>query len=157
VILALLISGCSITPKSHNTEPYRSDPERALALEQYAGEICAERRGGERLPPHPFTTDACSGWFDASWKQCCVEHDVHYWCGGSAEDRRRVDRELRACVSATTGGVLPAMMHAGVRIGGAQWQPTPWRWGYGWDYCGTYDREGDAPAKVESHSADRAE
>ena len=82
-----------------------------------------------------------------------MEHDIHYWCGGNAEDRRRADRELRDCVSLATGGVLPDIMHASVRIGGAPWQPVPWRWGYGWGYYRAYDTEGDAPLQVEPRSS----
>jgi hypothetical protein len=46
---------------------------------------------------------------------------------------RPLARELRDCVSMEAGCVLPGMMRAGVRIGGAPWQPVPWRWGYGWE------------------------
>lgn len=156
-VVALLSSSCAITPVTHGTQPYRDDPEQARALEQRAAQICAERRGADDLPPHPFTTDGCSVWFDASWKQCCVEHDIHYWCGGSAEDRRRADRELRDCVSLKTGCVLPAMMHAGVRVGGAPWQPAPWRWGYGWEYYRGYDTQDAATPDAESSTADVVE
>jgi hypothetical protein len=86
-----------------------------------------------------------------------VEHDIAYWCGGNAEDRRRSDRELRDCAAETAGCVLPAMIRAGVWIGGAPWQPAPWRWGYGWDYYRGYDTKSAATPKVESSSLDRAE
>ena len=156
--VALLSSACVHTPLTHGIQPYRSDSEQALALEQHAAQICSDHRGTDDLPPHPFKTDGCSAWFDASWKHCCVEHDIYYWCGGSAEDRRRADRELRDCVSLETGCVLPDMMRAGVRIWGAPWQPVPWRWGYGWDYYRAYDTERDAPLEGESRSAaDQAE
>ncbi len=82
-----------------------------------------------------------------------MEHDIDYWCGGSAEDRRRADRELRDCVSQVAGGVLPGMMRAGVRVGGAPWYPVPWRWGYGWDYCRGYDTGADT-RQLESSSTE---
>ena len=88
-VVALLSSACTLTPVTHGAELYRSDPERARVLEQHAAQICADRRDADDLPPSPFTTDACSAWFDGSWKHCCVERDIDYWCGGSAEDRRR--------------------------------------------------------------------
>ncbi len=152
LLVALLSSAC--TPVTHGAEPYRSDPELARTLEQRAAQICAKRRGAGGLPPRPFTTDACSVWFDSSWKHCCVEHDIDYWCGGNAEDRRRADRELRDCVSQVTGGVIPGMMRVGVRVGGAPWYPVPWRWGYGWDYCRGYDTGGDTPRQLESSSTE---
>ena len=64
---------------------------------------------------------------------------------------------LRDCVSRATGGVLPELMRAGVRVGGAPWHPVPWRWGYGWDYCRGYDTEGDTPLQIESSSTDRTD
>jgi hypothetical protein len=145
VVVALLATACAITPKSHRTEPYRSDPVLAGTLERRAAEVCATRRGANDLPPTAFKTDACSAWFDGSWKHCCVEHDIDYWCGGNADDRLRADRELRNCVAETTCGILPDMMQAGVRIGGAPWLPTPWRWGYGWGYYRAYDHSADHP------------
>lgn len=29
---------------------------------------------------------------------------------------------------------MPRLMLAGVRVGGAPWWPTPFRWGYGWPW-----------------------
>lgn len=89
----------------------------------------------------PFTTDGCSLFPDRDtssgkdWRCCCVAHDVAYWRGGSADARRQADAELQACVRQTTGDVaLGRVMHAGVRVGGAPYWPTPFRWGYGWGY-----------------------
>jgi hypothetical protein len=30
-------------------------------------------------------------------------------------------------------GFIGSLFYAGVRLGGAPWLPTPWRWGYGWE------------------------
>lgn len=88
-------------------------------------------------PPHPFTTDGCSAWPDDGWVDCCVVHDVAYWCGGSAEDRARADELLESCVASVAPRMAPVMW-LGVRMGGVPWMPTPWRWGYGWDYPSGY-------------------
>jgi len=74
-------------------------------------------------------------WPDGTWGDCCVEHDITYWCGGSRSDRREADRLLRACaarsVTGWRGATLGALLEAGVFVGGAPWLPSPWRWGYG--------------------------
>ena len=58
-------------------------------LRQWAEEawgLCLQRTGQD--PSYPFTTDGCTLWPDGFWQSCCVEHDMAYWCGGSAEERR---------------------------------------------------------------------
>jgi hypothetical protein len=64
---------------------------------------------------------------------CCVNHDIEYWCGGSAQDRRDADDRLARCVK-TIGQdtVLAGTMRSAVHIGGEPGSPFPWRWGYGW-------------------------
>ncbi len=102
-----------------------------------AGEYCAEFHG--RTPPYPFTTDGCSMWPNDGWVDCCVEHDIAYWCGGTSDDRQRADAALRDCVAKDHSATLAWMMYWGVRVGGVPWQPFPWRWAYGWDCCRGYD------------------
>jgi hypothetical protein len=87
------------------------------------------------MPPYHFTTDGCSMWPDDGWVRCCVEHDMAYWCGGTSADRTRADATFRDCVSALHGAPMAWLMYASVRVGGAPWEPFPWRWAYGWDYC----------------------
>lgn len=82
-----------------------------------------------------FTTDGCSLFPDGDWCGCCLDHDWVYWRGGTADERKRADQVLRACVEARTGGtVLAGLMYYGVRAGGNPLVPTPFRWGYGWGY-----------------------
>ena len=82
-------------------------------------------------------------WFDRTWDQCCVDHDIAYWCGGSAEERKQADRALRACVDALTPSWLAWTTYLGVRIGGHPLFPVHYRWGFGRSYCPWYD----APAE----------
>ena len=82
-------------------------------------------------PPKEFTSDACSLWPNASWSTCCVSHDYKYWCGGDRDARRDADEELLSCVN----NVVPyigSVMYIGVRLGGLDIWPVPWRWGYGY-------------------------
>ncbi|MBC3880515.1 hypothetical protein H8K35_03660 [Undibacterium sp. LX40W] len=87
----------------------------------------------------PFTTDGCSMFPDrsyiskADWCSCCVAHDLAYWRGGTAEQRRQADLALKDCVQkATKNPFLANMMYEGVRVGGGPYLFTTYRWAYGW-------------------------
>jgi hypothetical protein len=88
-----------------------------------------------------FTSDGCSLFPDgdvkdrALWCECCFEHDIAYWRGGTEEERKKADRALRDCVRARTKNkALADVMYQGVRMGGQPVFPTWYRWGYGWKY-----------------------
>ncbi len=88
-----------------------------------------------------FSSDGCSlfpdGWIKQKnlWCECCYQHDIAYWQGGSQEQRREADSTLAACVKQRTGSnALAQMMEAGVRFGGHPIFPNWYRWGYGWPY-----------------------
>ncbi|WP_305824164.1 hypothetical protein [Massilia brevitalea] len=93
----------------------------------------------------PFSTDGCSLFPDraplgqADWCGCCVAHDLAYWRGGSAAERLESDRVFRECVrAASRSPALGGAMYGAVRAGGVPWLPSPFRWGYGWDYDRLY-------------------
>jgi hypothetical protein len=95
---------------------------------------------------HDFTTDGCSVFPDGDaedperWRDCCVTHDMAYWRGGTAAERKAADVGLRDCVSLRTSRkTLTDRMYRGVRIGGTPLLPTPFRWGYGWGYGRGYE------------------
>jgi hypothetical protein len=137
----LLVAGC--TPATSRLEPYRDDATQAEALQRRAVEVCRQRRGAD-LPPHPFTSDGCSLWPDGPWVNCCLDHDIAYWCGGSSEDRDRADEAFRQCVAAESSTGMGTVMFAGVRVGSLPWYPLPFRWGYGWDWPRGFDPQPDA-------------
>jgi len=91
-----------------------------------------------------FTTDGCSvvadGTYEAKrlWKSCCVTHDYAYWQGGTSEQRRTADAELRSCIVNLGKKRTAALMHFGVRLGGSPYFPSAYRWGYGWPYYRGY-------------------
>jgi hypothetical protein len=134
MVLAAFLPGC--TPVTNTIEgPYTDERLTAEQLSAKAELLCQQHRGlSASLPPHPFTTDGCSLWPDNAKQSCCIEHDMTYWCGGSAEDRQRADQQLEACVSRKTSSWAGTLMYVGVRIGGYPWLPFPWRWGYGWNW-----------------------
>lgn len=88
----------------------------------------------------PFTTDGCSDFPNGTLKQknlwlaCCTAHDKKYWAGGTYQERKLADRELKECVAAVGKPAIAQLMLAGVRVGGSPWWHTPFRWGYGWPY-----------------------
>lgn len=86
-----------------------------------------------------FTSDGCSLCPDQSlisekdWCECCVEHDIAYWQGGTEAQRLEADKKLRDCVLAQTDNkVLAETMYHGVRFGGSPHFYNWYRWGYGW-------------------------
>jgi hypothetical protein len=88
-----------------------------------------------------FTSDGCSLFPDRSlitntdWCDCCLEHDIAYWQGGTKAQRLEADLKLRDCVLTKTGDtVLAEAMYQGVRFGGSPWFYTWYRWSYGWSY-----------------------
>lgn len=90
---------------------------------------------------HDFSSDGCSLFPDGTlkdrtlWCDCCFNHDIAYWRGGTEADRKSADLALRACVLQRTGNkALADTMYEGVRLGGHPAFPTWYRWGYGWDY-----------------------
>lgn len=102
---------------------------------------CTGRRPPDTAGLVPFTSDGCSLIPDGTFKEpglwcdCCQNHDLSYWQGGSADDRNRTDARLRDCVLAMTNDQLLAeTIYHGVRAGGHPAFPTWYRWGYGWPY-----------------------
>lgn len=93
----------------------------------------------------PFTSDGCSLFPDRSpiderdWRDCCVQHDIAYWQGGTAEMRKDADIVLRQCVLEKSGdATLAELMYNGVRLGGGPYFPNWYRWGYGWPFDRQY-------------------
>lgn len=106
-----------------------------------------------------FHADGCSAFPDGTkehptlWRDCCIEHDLNYWLGGSEEDRTKADDRLSGCVEFKIREVysdqkicddlvlgFKESMKAGVVLGGAPYYYSPWRWGYGWNVRRNYLR-----------------
>ncbi len=137
---AALLAACA--PTAHTIEPYASNPNRASQLEVQARAICEGAPESRREAPKPFITDGCSMWPDRKWSQCCVAHDVQYWCGGSAGDRKLADQELRSCLQQESPSWLATLGYWGVRFGGHPIFPVHYRWGFGRRYLPWYDSRG---------------
>ena len=105
----------------------------------------------------PFTSDGCSLFPDSSivtnddWCECCFQHDLAYWRGGTAEERKQADLDLKQCVlEKTNDATLARVMYEGVRLGGSPYFYNWYRWGYGW----SYERKYQALSQEESDRAD---
>lgn len=104
-----------------------------------------------------FSSDGCSLFPDSSlisesdWCDCCFQHDIAYWQGGTRAERESADGLLRDCVLDKTGNsVLAGSMYEGVRLGGSPHFYSWYRWGYGWPYGRKYE----ALTSVEKNEAE---
>lgn len=107
---------------------------QATIVDKTAEQVYQQSSLSDPLPVHPFKSDGCSCWPDGDWLECCVKHDILYWQGGTREERKAADLALRTCVTAKGHPLVGQAMFLGVRMGGVWWLPTPFRWGFGWNY-----------------------
>jgi hypothetical protein len=56
-----------------------------------------------------------------------------------ADERKQTDRYFRQCIAQADHRVLSELYYMGVRLGGTPYLPTPWRWGFGWNYPHGYE------------------
>jgi len=91
-------------------------------------------------PPTPplrlsaFVSNGCSVFPEGDTFACCYVHDMAYWEGGTASDRRRADLNLHQCVAGLTGNYVESgLMYVAVSLFGLPGVPTRVQWGYGWD------------------------
>lgn len=92
-----------------------------------------------------FTSDYCSVWPDGKnedptqWAGCCFTHDMHYWIGGTEDEKKASDVGLKECVKLTGASLHSFIMYVGVRIGGKPGD-ADWAWGYGYNASKGYDK-----------------
>jgi hypothetical protein len=110
------------------------------------------------LIQRPFVTDGCTDWVNGTktqpnlWLHCCVEHDLHFWAGGTKEMRDTADLRLRDCVSETGAKTEAIIMYWGVRLGSiSPIKYSSMAWGNAWIKTGY---ETLSPAQVEAIEAD---
>lgn len=93
-----------------------------------------------------FTSDGCSlspnSFMQVNFVECCYEHDLAYWIGGSSDDKANADTKFKTCMQEKlqtsyhkiiSQGVAETY-YSGVRLGGVSFLPNSFRWGYGWNY-----------------------
>lgn len=98
----------------------------------------------------PFSSDGCSlspnSFLKVNFVECCVEHDISYWLGGTAEQKNSADEKFRSCMKNKIKSeyaekayeAVSTTYYWGVRLGGNAYAPNSFRWGYGWSYMRGY-------------------
>jgi hypothetical protein len=86
----------------------------------------------------PFYTDLCTFFPEGTrlepklWEECCVQHDLVYWAGGSKDQQNLSDKELKQCVTNKAGKMWGNLMYRGVRMGHLSPIKSEMKWGHGW-------------------------
>lgn len=106
-----------------------------------------------------FTTDGCSSSPNGNWVHCCVEHDVHYWMGGTSDERARADEKLKTCMEESGSARTGSLYEGAVRTFGQPNSSQTFRWGYGWNFKRLYgqlsEKELAAIDQIYSQNPDR--
>lgn len=96
-----------------------------------------------------FVSDGCSlspnSFFKVNFAQCCLEHDLAYWLGGTKEQKNLADSQFKMCLQNKLNndysGKVPMRVSEtyflGVQVGGVPYLPNSFRWGYGWNVIRT--------------------
>jgi hypothetical protein len=93
--------------------------------------------------------DGCSGGMSMLWKlfgktpeweHCCDDHDQPYFKGGTYEEKKKADKELKQCVEKTGNKFWANVMYPLVQVGGSPKLPFSWRWGFGKKYYTGYTK-----------------
>lgn len=93
----------------------------------------------------PFASDYCSVWPDGKnedpdqWANCCFTHDMHYWIGGTENEKKQSDLELKECVKLSGSSLNSFIMYIGVRIGGKPGD-ADYAWGFGYNSTRGYEK-----------------
>ena len=106
-----------------------------------------------------FESDGCSKWPEGTdenpwlWRDCCFTHDLHYWMGGTSQERLDADVELKQCVESRGQDFQAIVIYMGVRVGGTPNTNASFRWGFGWPEGREYselteDEKREAAAKL---------
>ena len=115
--------------------PYQGKEYGTAEIQQIAAQHCDTSQSADDAPEiNPFTTDGCTMWRDGTWRACCIEHDIQYWCGGPVLNRKTADQALRQCTRERSSPTNAFLIYWGTRLGGSSLFPFPWRWGYGYQW-----------------------
>jgi hypothetical protein len=100
-----------------------------------------------------FETDGCSIVPDGTiidplkWRNCCVDHDIHYWMGGTRDDRLLADEEFKSCMELKRSPAWAIIYYLGVRLNAHPGTGMSYQWGYGWE-----ENRGYQPLTTEEYS-----
>ena len=86
----------------------------------------------------PFKSDYCTMFFEGTWrrpglwKDCCFDHDLRYWFGGTKSNQKKSDYVLKKCVRKKAGSFWANIIYLGVRAGHFSPVKNKHKWGWGW-------------------------
>ena len=86
-----------------------------------------------------FEDDGCTQFIDGPsnkpdlWAHCCFEHDLRYWFGGTKQDKKFSDIQLRECVKDVAGNFWANLIYNGVTLGGFSPVKFKYVWSWGWE------------------------
>lgn len=84
-----------------------------------------------------FQSDFCTLWpdaaFNSDWSECCYQHDLYYWAGGTSVERKKADQRLKSCVEKNSTRLNGALMFWGIQIGAlSPFKLKSQQWGNAW-------------------------
>lgn len=115
-VLVFTLSSCAIFRPNPNRDKTLANPQ--TELKQFTSDYCSD------FPDGTFTNPK-------QWADCCFSHDLHYWIGGTEQERELSDVALKECVNKTGASIDSFLMYIGVRMGGKPGDAS-YSWGYGW-------------------------
>jgi hypothetical protein len=99
--------------------------------------ICSQVFANDNLTS--FTSDGCTLSPDGTpaqpnlWRECCVEHDLWFWGGGTKEQRILADNNLKSCIAEKSSRFISAIYLFGVQVGRlSPFKIKNKKWGNGW-------------------------
>lgn len=99
------------------------------------------QKNGNHVPPNTFIYDGCTlapeGLLGSDWSAACLMHDVVYWSGGTADEKKTADKTLYTGVreSGVAGALVAPFVYGAVRIFGDTWLTRLFdaNWGFGYN------------------------
>ncbi len=96
---------------------------------------------GKTVPPGDFVFDGCTLFpeqlLGLDLTRACLEHDIAYWAGGTAEERNVADLAFKTAVAEAgkAGTILAPLAYTGVYLFGNTWFTRIFNanWGFGWN------------------------
>jgi hypothetical protein len=85
-----------------------------------------------------FKTDYCTMYKEGpandpeAWKDCCLEHDMYYWAGGTIKERKVADLRLKECVEDLGYPLEAKLIYSGVLLGHLSPIKSKYPWNNGW-------------------------
>lgn len=133
-------------------EPERVNPLTGFAVGPQVGN---EEQDLTKQILRPFSSDGCSSSPDGIplsenseiWVNCCVQHDMAYWIGGTRVQKEAADKELRSCIAGKGYPKIGKIYENFVDKFGGPRSTQHYRWGYGWNYKRDYAPINEAEEK----------